>query len=314
VSVDVSLVMPVWRPHLPWLRAAVASALGQRGCGVELLLVDDGDDVPVAGLLPEVVDARLRHLRIPHGGVSAARNAGLAAARGRYVRFVDADDELDPDSTARLLALAAPDAVAYEDTVLCDEQMRPTGRATSSLRGDIAVACLLGQFDSYHPSMLFPTDVARRAGGWDEGLSVCEDYDFVLRCLELAPAVPGPGTATYYRRHSTSASSRPAALAEARRGTRRVAQGYFERHPAARGTEVEREVWRRVYDEEVQAALYRGQPGVALGSATRLLRWSPRRAAVAYVRTARMLAGRARSAIRSPTAAAPRLPRERPRR
>ena len=48
-------------------------------------------------------------VRIAHAGPGAARNAGLAIATGKWIRFVDCDDVFDPDSTARLLRLAAGD-------------------------------------------------------------------------------------------------------------------------------------------------------------------------------------------------------------
>jgi len=57
---DVTLVMPVWKPHATWFREAVVSALGQTGCEVELVVVDDGNDPPVAGSIPELDDPRVR--------------------------------------------------------------------------------------------------------------------------------------------------------------------------------------------------------------------------------------------------------------
>lgn len=92
--------MPVWRSREDWLRAAVDSALAQRDCDLELIVVDDGCERPVAELLADVDDRRLRVRRVPHGGVSAARNAGLAAAGGDWIRYVDGDDVLT--ATARL--------------------------------------------------------------------------------------------------------------------------------------------------------------------------------------------------------------------
>ena len=71
----VSLVMPAWRPHAAWLREAVEGALGQRDCQVEVLLIDDGSPHPVAELLGDFVDPRLRLIRKGHEGAAAARNA-----------------------------------------------------------------------------------------------------------------------------------------------------------------------------------------------------------------------------------------------
>src|SRR5512138_3142867 len=130
----VSLIMPVWRPRPDWLRDAVDSALGQRGVDLELIVVDDGNDVPVSDVLRDVDDPRLRFVRISHGGVSRARNAGLAQARGDFVRFIDSDDLIDPASTERLLRLAGHDgSIGYGATEYCDAQMRPYRVAVCSL-------------------------------------------------------------------------------------------------------------------------------------------------------------------------------------
>jgi glycosyltransferase involved in cell wall biosynthesis len=64
----VSLVMPVWRPRRDWLLQAVRSALAQRDCELELIVVDDGNPEPIDELLAEVRDPALRIVRAPHGG------------------------------------------------------------------------------------------------------------------------------------------------------------------------------------------------------------------------------------------------------
>ena len=285
---EVSVVMPVWRPRPEWLRAAVDSVLAERGVELELVVVDDGNDEPVADLLAErLADPRLRVVRVVHGGVSAARNAGTQAAVGDYLRYVDADDLCEPGSTARLRALADPRTVAYEDTLVRDEATGRTQRISSRLRGAIAVECLLGEFDSRHVSMLFPRDVVRQAGPWDPRLRVREDFDFVLRCLEHAPVVPGDGTATTYRRHDASATRSARAVEDAERASRVIVRGFFARHPELRGTPTEREAWRRLHDAEARTALHQDQPLRAVRRATPLVRLAPREAAAWYYRAAR---------------------------
>jgi glycosyltransferase involved in cell wall biosynthesis len=128
----VSVIMPVW-PRPEWLREAVGSALGQRACRIELVVVDDGCPQPVATLLREIDDERLRPLRIPHAGVSSVRNAGIEAAHGDLFRFVDADDVLEPQSTARLV-----DLVGHGEChrVRSDPRLRP--RAAADLEDDVS--------------------------------------------------------------------------------------------------------------------------------------------------------------------------------
>lgn len=280
--------MPVWRPVSQWLTEAVTSAL-DNDVDLELILVDDGNPEPVQPLLDGVADPRLRFLRIDHGGVGKARNAGTGQARGRFLRYLDADDVVEPASTARLLAAAAAGGViAYQDTVVCDEQLRPRRTISSELRGDVVIDCLLGHFDCRHVSMLFPAEVVRQAGPWDPTLRVRQDFDFVLRCLEHAPVEPVEGIGTFYRRHAASATYSPGAVATAQATTRVVLAKYLDRHPADRGGPVERAAWQMIHGAEARSALYEDRLWTAATRAARLARVSPREAAGIY----RSIAGR----------------------
>ena len=136
VSELVSLVMPAWRPRADWLRAAVASALDERGCALELLVVDDGSDPPVAPLLADVGDERLRVLRVQHGGPYAARNAALQRGR-RRVRALRRRRRRRGAGQHRAAARRSPapprGALAYGATLLCDEALVPLAPRRSRL-------------------------------------------------------------------------------------------------------------------------------------------------------------------------------------
>lgn len=89
---QLSIIIPTYnRPHL--LPLAVQSALSQTVSDFEVLVVDDGSLEPVE--LPP--DPRLRVLRLPENqGTAIARNAGAKAARGRWMTYLDDDDQLLP--------------------------------------------------------------------------------------------------------------------------------------------------------------------------------------------------------------------------
>ena len=222
--------MPVWQPRAEWLSAAVQSALGQRGCDIELIVVDNGNTAPVARMLAGVQDSRLRIVRQEHGGVSSARNAGMRVALGDHFRFLDCDDVFDPDSTAHLLSLSDNDrTIAYGATVYCDAELRPYKVLECSVQGALGERALT-DFTVTLPSLLFPRRVAELAGGWDETLTMCEDWDFVLRALEHAQVRGDTRVASYYRRHSTSAvGSSSIELAETSAAC--VVDKYLARHP-----------------------------------------------------------------------------------
>lgn len=92
-----SLIIPCYNVA-PYVERAVRSVQEQAFGDWELILVDDGSadgTLPVLRRL-EASDGRIRVIAQENSGVSAARNAGLRAARGEYVHFVDADDYLSP--------------------------------------------------------------------------------------------------------------------------------------------------------------------------------------------------------------------------
>ncbi len=275
----VSLVMPVWRPRRDWLLQAVRSSLAQRDCELELIVVDDGNPEPLDELLADVRDPALRLVRASHGGPSEARNAGVEAARGRLIRFVDADDVYEPGSTARLARLIGDDddVIAYGRTVFCDEELRPVWTMSSRLEGWIAADAVLGRFRVRTQSLLFPAAVVRAAGPWDPSFPVCHDLEFIARTLEHARVRADPGVATWYRKHEGSVSSN---FERGDDDIRRVIEGYLERHPERRGTGFER---RAVASRHAVAARARAMRGMARPALRRLgksLALDPREAAI----------------------------------
>lgn len=104
----VSIIVPVYniKEYLP---ACVESLLGQTCRKLEILLVDDGSTDGSGALCHSFSDPRIRVLHKENGGLSSARNAGLEAASGDWILFVDGDDYLVPDAVERLVALAGPE-------------------------------------------------------------------------------------------------------------------------------------------------------------------------------------------------------------
>lgn len=246
----VSIIMPVWKPRPDWLRNAVASVLAENNGDVELIMVDDGNEIPIAETLSDIEDARLLIIRVAHVGPYAARNIGLGAAHGVYVRYFDADDVVVPGSTGRLLAAAeakGAGAVAYGWTMMCDEHLSPERLVSGDFEGDAAEEHLLGRFDVYITGMLCPAAVLKRVGPWDEtNYRLMGDRDFVQRVLEQAPVVGVGEVVTLYRRHpkSITRSARPTDAVQA---GLRVLKAYFERHPEKRGTDLYRAAYKNLH-------------------------------------------------------------------
>jgi glycosyltransferase involved in cell wall biosynthesis len=100
----ISVVIPLYNKE-KYLRRAVESVLSQGAAVREVIVVDDGSTDNGPAQLESLGDSRVRLIRQPNGGVSAARNAGIEAATGEYVAFLDADDAWLPGFVDELLAL-----------------------------------------------------------------------------------------------------------------------------------------------------------------------------------------------------------------
>lgn len=104
----ITVIVPVYCTET-YLLQCVDSILHQTHRNIELVLVDDGSTDRCPAICDEIAreDARVRVIHQQNRGVSAARNAGLEAARGEYIAFVDSDDWVEPDYLTYLLNILA---------------------------------------------------------------------------------------------------------------------------------------------------------------------------------------------------------------
>lgn len=189
------------RPAL--LAEALASVAAQSSRDLELVVVNDGGES-----VREVVDAvppPLRRTLVelqPGRGRSAAANAGIAAARGRWVLFLDDDDLLFPDAVERLLAAApAEQAVVYGEVeaVRYPDGERGQGTPWRRFAAPFDATGLL--FENFIPfnAALLPALAVRELGGLDESLECFEDWDLFLRLSDRLPFVQVPVRVAEYR-------------------------------------------------------------------------------------------------------------------
>jgi glycosyltransferase involved in cell wall biosynthesis len=201
----VSVVIPCYN-RVSFLHETLQSLESQTTTDIEVIVVNDGSDDPSClRCLHELrAGGRVRVLDLPHGGVSAARNAGAVAARSEFLMFLDSDDLLDPTAIEKLgwALVTRPDAAfVYSGTVHF---------------GDITAVCY-DEFDAARltrENYLTVTCIIRRdiflsMGGHDTAmLDSHEDYDFWLRLV-------GQGyqgalfrePLFFYRRHSSGLSA-----------------------------------------------------------------------------------------------------------
>jgi glycosyltransferase involved in cell wall biosynthesis len=99
----VSVIIPAFRAERT-IRRALDSVLSQTVPAAEIIVVDDGSPDDLASVVAEYGD-RVRLIRKPNGGAASARNAGIEAASGDFVAFLDADDYWEPAKLERQLAI-----------------------------------------------------------------------------------------------------------------------------------------------------------------------------------------------------------------
>lgn len=185
----VSVVIPT-RNRSGLLRTALVAALGQREVDLEVLVVDDGSKDDTVHVVTELADTRIRLLRERGVGVSGARNAGVAAARGEWIAFLDDDDMWAPDKLSSQLASLRKSGRrwVYTGDVGVDENLRVLVGGPPPSPEEV-----LRALPRYNPvpagasNVLVGTDALARAGPFDVRLRRTEDWDLWIRLARIGP-------------------------------------------------------------------------------------------------------------------------------
>jgi len=183
----VSVVIPCFRA-MDTIGAALRSVLDQTERELEVIVVDDGspDDSAARVLEVAAADPRVVLLRQANAGVAAARNTGIARARGALVAFLDADDRWMPDALARHAAAFAADprlGLSFGRVRFYSPDLRTAGRL-SAHRGQVTLADAMGENPTCTASnLVLRAVVLAEAGGFDPALRHAEDQELLARIL-----------------------------------------------------------------------------------------------------------------------------------
>jgi glycosyltransferase involved in cell wall biosynthesis len=190
----VSVVIPAYN-SAPYIASTLESVFAQTLTNYEVLVVNDGSpDTPALESGLQAQQSRIRYIKQENRGPSGARNAGIRAASGKYVAFLDSDDSWLPQHLAKQVA-----------QLQADSSLQMVYANGLYLRGDVPVGIL---FDTLPQSLPIDLDcllderstvltssvvVLRQAlvnvGMFDEQLRRCEDYDLWLRLVQSGVGV-----------------------------------------------------------------------------------------------------------------------------
>lgn len=182
----VSVIMPTYNRQATVMRA-LDSVLGQTYANLEVIIVDDASTDSTVQLVNARRDDRVHLICLPeNGGANAARNRGIAAARGEYIAFQDSDDEWDRDKLQvqikdmldRGLAASfcAHRLIRDVGEKIIPEDYEDKEKYEDGLRQVLAESNVIST-----QTLVVRKDVFSIIGNFDEDMPRLQDYEFVIR-------------------------------------------------------------------------------------------------------------------------------------
>ncbi len=244
----VSVVIPNYN-HAKYISDAIASVLNQTFRDFEIIVVDDGSTDDSREVVARFGDG-VRYIWQANSGLSAARNTGIAQARGEFIGVLDADDLYEPDFMSVLVPILQADPEA--EAVYCgyrfvdgSNQPLPQVEARFISPDHLFQALADGNF-LVPESILVRKQCYDKVGLFDVNFRACEDVDMWLRITKQYKVLGVTNILTRHRILPNSMSADPTRQAENRLA---VIQKHFGSKPSAEGewTEPQRRAYGQAY-------------------------------------------------------------------
>ena len=210
----ISVVVPVYNVER-YVREAINSITNQSLYDIQIIIIDDGSTDNSNQICAEEAkkDSRISIYQSEHCGVAAARNKGLRAAKGKYLLFMDADDWMETDMLQYLYELAES---SHADIAVCElvkeyrnKESLYRGKENSYTVGGNEVIDEInynGKFSPFLFNKLFRRKIVEGVT-FNEGVTIGEDYSFIMEILAGNPVViKGNSVKYHYRQRPDSVS------------------------------------------------------------------------------------------------------------
>lgn len=251
-----SVLIPLYNKQNS-IAATLQSVLAQTYTNYEIIVVDDGSTDESANVAEVVlreckengVECRGKVIRKPNGGVSSARNAGILAAKGEYIAFLDGDDLWHPEylETLHQLIVDYPDAALYGIgcTSIYGDKI-PENVTPSTLRGEVEDVW------SNYPGYWTGSSSSSRTrlieiGLFDTRMTHGEDIDMWWRLLLSGKGVFDNRVMAYYRQDAENRAMNKLIPLE------KHIPYFVDKYAEARASNVD---FRRYFDREIIYRLY----------------------------------------------------------
>jgi glycosyltransferase involved in cell wall biosynthesis len=203
----ISVIIPTYN-RAALVREAVESVLGQTYSDFEVVVIDDGSTDETEEVLRSFDDPRVKVIRRSNGGVAAARNSGLIAARGDYLAFLDSDDLALPERLSLQLSAMEenPDAGLVYGLYYGATSTQREGKLAGNCYSEIALSqLLLGPLFLWSTVMIRRTWLEQVGSFFEEDLRVGEEWELTLRlALAGCPMICVPEAITIKRSQLSS--------------------------------------------------------------------------------------------------------------
>jgi len=181
-----------------YLGQAILSVLNQSFKNYEWIIVNDGSIDDSESIILSFVDSRIKYFKTKNQGQSKASNFALKNSKGRYIKFFDADDVMNSTHLEEQMIMMGNDNnilvsckwgrfyEEFHDNVVFTPEL-----VWKDLTNLEWMKTALSQKSDMMPAWLWliPSDVIKKVGGWDERLTLNNDFEFSMRLLSSVKEV-----------------------------------------------------------------------------------------------------------------------------